>query len=194
NGGDSFTEVLSTSDPIRDVVIRPDGAVLAATSVGGTFQRAMGATAFEALSSPLPNGPDARPLRFGCLGQRPDGTLVGCGANWQPDYMAIGRAQNPLEFQKVFRFVELAGPLACPAGTTSAVECDPSWPALQQQFGATGPTATCGLVPDPPTPNPPKAETGCCDTRGAAAPGAILLACGTFLVLFRRRRAKDCCS
>jgi hypothetical protein len=194
NGGDSFTEVLSTTQPIRDVVIRPDGAVVVATSVGGTFQRAAGAAAFEPLTSPLPNGPDAKPLRFGCLGQRPDGTLIGCGANWQPDYMAIARAENPLEFEKVFRFVELAGTLACPAGTTSAVECDPMWPALQEQFGATGPTATCGLVPDPPTPIPPKPDTtGCCDTGGAAAPGAILLACGTFLVLFRRRR-KDCCS
>ncbi len=192
DGGDSFTEVLATTDPIRDVVIRPDGAVLAATSIGGTFQRAMGAAAFVVLTEPVPNGPDAKPLRFGCLGQKPDGTLIGCGANWQPDYMAVGRASNPLEFQKVFRFVELAGPLTCPAGTTSAVECDPMWPAMQEQFGATGPTATCGLVPDPPTPIAPKVDTGCCDTGGAAAPGAMLLACGTIVALLRRRR-KDCC-
>ncbi len=193
NGGDSFTEVLSTTDPIRDVVIRPDGAVLAATSVGGTFQRATGGAAFEALGQPVPNVPDAKPLRFGCLGQRPDGTLIGCGANWQPDYMAVGRAQDPLAFQKVFRFVELAGPLACPAESTSAVECDPMWPALKEQFGATGPTATCAFVPDPPTPIPPKADTGCCDTSGAAAPGAIILGCATVVILLRRRR-KDCCA
>lgn len=188
DGGDSFTEVLSTTDPIRDVVIRPDGAILAATSTGSTFHRAMGATAFAPLTEPVPNGPDAKPLRFGCLGQRPDGTLIGCGANWQPDYMAVGRAMDPLSFEKVFRFVELAGTLACPAGSTAAVECDPMWPAMQEQFGATGPTATCGLVPDPPTPVPPKADTGCCDTRGAAAPGAMLLACGTLVMLLRRRR------
>lgn len=193
NGGDSFTEVLSTTDPIRDVVIRPDGAVLAATSVGGTFQRAMGGTMFAPLGEPVPNAPDTKPLRFGCLGQRPDGTLIGCGANWQPDYMAVGRATSPLAFQKVFRFVEIAGTLACPAGTTSATECDPMWPALREQFGATGPTATCGFVPDPPTPVAPKVDTGCCDARGAAAPGAILLACGTVVVLLRRRRKKDCC-
>lgn len=192
DGGDSFTEVLATTDPVRDVVFRPGGTILVATLAGGTFESAVGGGApYARLGEPAPNGPDRVPPQHGCLAQKPDGELVGCGANWQPDYMAVGHAATPLAWEKLFRFVELAGPLACPAGTTSQVECDPQWPALSQQFGVTGPPATCGGVSDgPPAPDGPPAKKpgGCCDA-GDGGPGALVLGAGLAALLIRRRAA-----
>ena len=191
--GASFTEVLATSDPVRDVVFRASGAVLVATVAGGTFE-AQGTGPFARLGQTAPNSPDAQPPQLACLverpaGEGPGGELLGCGANWQPDYMAVGRATNPLAWQKLFRFVELAGPLACPAGTTSQLECDPMWPALEQQFGVAGPPPSCGGVVDGSPvdgpPQPPPRSGGCCDAS-AAAPSwlAVLVGAG----LRRRRR------
>lgn len=191
DGGDTFTEVLATTDPVRDVVFRASGAVLVATLAGGTFE-AQGTGAFTRLGAPPPTSPDLAPPQLSCLAERAGGELIGCGTNWQPDYMAVGRATNPLAFEKLFRFVELAGPLACPAGTPAALECDPQWPALSQQFGVTGPPATCGGVTDglpvdgPPTPTKPG---GCCEASDATPPWlAVLVGVGW---LRRRRRVQS---
>jgi len=190
DGGDSFTEVLATTDPIRDVVFRTNGTVLAATIASGTFEsRPGGEGPFAKLGETRPNSPDLAPPQLGCLAQRANGELVGCGANWQPDYMAVGRTNNPLSWQKLFRFVELAGPLSCAAGTPTHTECEPQWPALSQQFGVTGPPAVCGgSVDAPPAVDgpPKKGDPGCCDA-GAPGGGSIVLGLGV-LVLLRRRR------
>lgn len=190
DAGDTYTEVAATTDPVRDIVIRSNGSALIATLAGGTYESQTMTGAFVKLGTVRANAQDVNPPRFGCLAQKPDGTLIGCGANWQPDYMAIGRAQNPLAFQKLFRFVDLAGPVACPAGTNEADECAPMWPALKQQFGATGP-GVCGANPDLPTidlptPPPPKGG-GCCDA-GASGPASFAVGALAGLLLFRRRR------
>jgi len=190
DGGDSFTEVLATADPIRGVVFRTNGTVIAATIASGTFEsRPGGEGPFTKLGETRPNSPDLAPPQLGCLAQRSNGELVGCGANWQPDYMAVGRTNNPLSWQKLFRFVELAGPLSCAAGTPTHTECEPQWPALAQQFGVTGPPAVCGgSVDAPPAVDgpPKKGAPGCCDA-GAPGGGSIVLGLGV-LVLLRRRR------
>ncbi len=192
DGGDTFTEVAATADPVRDIVIRSNHTALIATLGGGTFESAAPDGAFSRIGIVQPNAQDINPPKLGCLAQKPDGTLVGCGANWQPDYMAVGRAQNPLAWQKLFRFVDLAGPAQCAAGTTTEQQCTPMWPALKAQFGATGP-GTCGAIADLeavdlPTPPPPKAG-GCCDA-GEGTPGSILAlsALAGAVVLRRRRR------
>ncbi|MBS1124836.1 MAG: hypothetical protein H6Q90_7064 [Deltaproteobacteria bacterium] len=190
DGGDTFTEVLATTDPIRGVVFRTNTTVLAATIASGTFEsRPGGEGPFTKLGETRPNSPDLAPPQLGCLAQRANGELVGCGANWQPDYMAVGRTNNPLSWQKLFRFVELAGPLSCAAGTTTHTECEPGWPALAQQFGVTGPPAVCGgSVDAPPAVDgpPKKGDPGCCNA-GAPGGGSIVLGLGV-LVLLRRRR------
>jgi hypothetical protein len=178
DAGATFTEVLATDDTIRDVVFAADGTVYVA-ALGGSFKSTDNGATF----APLPGAPQLQ-----CLGQRMDGQLVGCGANWQPDFMAVGTATpDAADWTKIFRFVELAGPLDCPAGTTSNLECDPLWPNLQQQFGATGPT--CGAAPDTTVepPPPPKEGGGCCDAGNGAA-GGTLLAGLIAVVLGRRRR------
>ncbi len=192
DGGTTFTEVAVTTDHVRDIIVRSNGSALIATANGGTFESAGPQSVFTRLGETKPIAQDVKPPQLGCMAQKADGTLLGCGANWAPDYMAVGRASQPLAWQKLFRFVELAGPVECAAGTTEETECAPLWPALKAQFGATGP-GTCGALPDLEivdlaTP-PVKAGGGCCDAGGgspAAAFGLSALA-GAF-VLRRRRR------
>ena len=163
DAGSSFDEVLATQDTIKDVLFTSDGSVLVATLLGSFRSVDTGAT-FQ----PLDGSPQLQ-----CLGQRGDGQLVGCGANWEPDFKAVVLSPDTTTWSNVFRFVELAGPLACPAGTTSHDTCDRLYPALQQQFGSTGPTA-CGVVPDDSvnTTPPPKRGGGCCDAGDGAPLGA----------------------
>jgi hypothetical protein len=183
DAGYSFTEVLATTEPIRDTVFAQDGAVYVATPSGS----------FKSTDNGLTFAPLAGSPQLACLGQRSDGKLVGCGANWEPDFKAVAVSSDSTQWSKQFRFVELAGPLDCPAGTTCAQQCDPLWPSLQQQFGATGP-ATCGaVVPDTTeTPPPPTEPGGCCDARDVGVPITAFAFTAGWLVLLRRR--KRCCS
>lgn len=186
DAGYSFTEVLATVDPIRDTVFAQDGTVYVAT-LNSTFKSTTNGLSF----SPLTGSP-----QLACLGQRSDGKLFGCGANWEPDFKAVAVSpDNSATWSKQFRFVELAGPLACAATTTSGEQCDPAWPSLQAQFAATGP-ATCGVQHDTTlvdtTPEMPKDPSGCCDAGDAGVPLAAVGFSVGWLVLLRRRR-KRCC-
>lgn len=179
DGGTTFTQVLSTTDPIRDVVYRDAATVVVATQAGGSFSSADGGATF----APMTNPP-----QLACLGQKA-GVLYGCGANWDPDHKAVARSADATTWDKVFRFVELAGPLACPAGTPEHDVCAPLWPALQQQFGATG--STCGVAPGDPVPDttPAVKRSGCCDA-GEGAPIGLAWAFAVGLALARPRRRR----
>lgn len=165
DGGATFTEVLATDGTIRDVVYHGASRVLVAAGTGGFESTDRGVT-----FAPLADAP-----QLACLGER-GGELFGCGANWQPDFQAVTRSGDAATWTKQFRFVELAGALECPPGTTSQIECDPMWPALQAQFGATGPTGpACAVPPDAP-PDPPKnGGGGCCDAGDGAPPVGLAL-------------------
>ncbi len=78
----------------------------------------------------MPNEP-----QLSCLGISPDGNMIGCAANWMPDYEAVARSLDGAQtWSKVWRFVELAGPLQCPAGTAEYDICDQQqWSSQQQQ-------------------------------------------------------------
>ena len=179
DGGVSFSEVLTTTSEIRDVVIRDDQHVVVATASGSFTSTNAGAT-FGALA--------ATP-QLSCAGQRDDGKLFGCGANGQPDFMAVARTADAASWEKVFRFVELAGPLECADGTPEQAMCGPQWPALQTQFATTGPK--CGAeahdgAPDAGDPAPP-AKNGCCDAGNGAAPTGLGGALAMSWMVRRRR-------
>ncbi|HEX4421066.1 MAG TPA: hypothetical protein VH165_24280 [Kofleriaceae bacterium] len=183
DGGMTWTQALATTGTILDVAIASSG-IMVATLGGGVFQSTDGGASFAAL---------ANPPQLACVGQRDDGKLFGCAANWQPDYEAVARSTTGASWDKVFRFVDLAGPLDCPAGTGQHDACAPQWPALQQQFGSVGPTA-CNAGPPPADDAPASAKksSGCCDAGGASpgelgAIGLLALGCGARL---RRRRAR----
>ena len=182
DGGATLTEALSTADTIRDVVIVDGTHVLAATENDGTYASTDGGHTF-AKETGTP--------QLECLGRRADGKLFGCGQNWAPDFKAVAQSADGATWDKVFRFVELAGPLACPAGTAEHDVCAPTWPTIQQQFGATG--STCGLAPDGPAADapvpPPKASAGGCCDAGSGSAASLLFGLGVGALLLRRRRA-----
>jgi hypothetical protein len=178
DGGMTWTEVLATSGPVRDVSIASSGVVIVAT-LGAAFRSTDAGVGFE----PLVDAP-----QLACVGQRRNGEIYGCAANWQPDFKAVGRSLDGRTWDKLFRFVELAGPVECPVGTPQRDSCASQWPALQIQFGTTGPMS-CGLGPQDDTPIPPS-KAGCCDA-GAPSPGALAaLAALCCAVTLRRRGAR----
>ena len=182
DGGTTWSEVLATTQPIVDVTIEQAGTVLVATLGGGSFQSSSDGTTFAPMTSPP---------QLACVGQRGDGAIYGCGANWEPDNKAIAKSTDGITWSKVFRFVELAGPVDCPAGTPEHDTCGSQWPSVQQQFGATGPTA-CNGEPTADNTPAPKKTGGCCDAGDASLDqlgqlGLFALACGA-RTLRRRRR------
>ncbi|MBP9088720.1 MAG: exo-alpha-sialidase [Kofleriaceae bacterium] len=185
DGGTTWTEVLRTTDAIRNVVIRDVNTVLVASATAG-LQRStnMGQT-----FTPVANSPKTT-----CLSEREDHQLLTCGTNWDPDFLALGRSSDGEQWQKIFRFVELAGPVACPAGTPQYDTCESlMWPSLREQFGVTGPKCggdgvLDGVPPDAPDGGGTPRSKGCCET-GSTAPQTWLLAALTVGLLLRRRRA-----
>lgn len=175
DAGATFTEVLATTGPINSVVIVDADTVIAAAATSGTFRSDDGGVTFaQILDAP----------RLGCLGKRSDGLFVGCAANWDPDWMAVGRSPDGMSWEKIFRFVEFAGALECAPGTTGNDTCaEQLWPPLRDQFDVKGPS--CGAAGDAGTPAP-KSE-GCCNTQPEMPEGA-LVALTVLCILMRPRR------
>jgi hypothetical protein len=175
DGGVTFAEVLATTQPIVDVVI--DATTVFVVSGDGTFRSDDSGASF---------GAAATAPKLGCLGKRSDGTLIGCATNWDPDFMAVGRSTDASQWQKVFRFVELAGPVVCPPGTAGFDVCDQQgWPIIQERFGATGPT--CGATTDLPVEDGDRAGGGCCDAGNGSPIGLALTMLAAWLIGLRRR-------
>jgi uncharacterized protein (TIGR03382 family) len=171
DAGETFTEVLTTTDTIRDVVMRADGTVLVATQMGGVHRSTDRGATFQTIAD-LPQA--------ACLGDRGD-ALFACGANWEPDFFALGRGNDAVSWSQVFRFVQMKGPLSCPVGTMQRDLCEARlWPSIAEDFGIVPP----GGEPAPREPG------GCCDAQAApVAPalGGVLVALG--LLVRRRKRA-----
>lgn len=183
DGGRTWAAVLTTTDGIRDVVIR-GSEVLVATRLGGSHRSTDDGLHFSAMTG----APQAA-----CLGDR-DGTLFACGANWDPDHFSIGRSADGAAWTKVFRFIDLDGPLACPAGTVQHDTCEvEQWPMVREQFGIPVDAGVDG-GDQPPGPEP----GGCCDSAGAKDVAVPVLALGVLLGVGvwrvrRSRRKPDCC-
>jgi len=190
DGGATLREVLATRAAITGVIFdgtAPGAAVLVST-IAGAFRSTDGGATF----APLPDPP-----QLGCLGARGD-ALLGCASNWQPDAKALARSiDGGATWQKLLRFEELAGPLACGPGTTVQEKCAPLWPGLQRQLGAT-PPAGCPapVIPPPPPPPPappprsPERRGGCCDSGGGDSGPLGAVALAGFACLARARRLR----
>lgn len=189
DGGMTFAEVYSIEGLIRDVVVRDPQTVIvtAMVRVGITFVGGPPAVSTDGGRSfaPLANAPT-----LACLTVAPDGALVGCGANWEPDMMAVTRFDGSA-WTKVWRFVELTGPLSCAAGTGGHESCDPLWPGLDGILVTSGPS--CGAhvrddgIADMP-PDMPPVET-CCSAGSQPTTGVWALAVAWWLR--RRRRSRS---
>jgi hypothetical protein len=174
DGGVTWTEVLVTTAAILDLAVLPTGNVMVATLGGGSFESLDRGVSFSAMS-------DAPQLA--CVGAKDDGRIYGCGANWEPDDKALAISTDARTWSKVFRFVELAGPVDCPSGTPQHEICGEQWPAVQDQFLPTGP-GICPLTASP-------AKKAGCDAGDAsfAQLGALGVLVVGWLVYASRRRS-----
>ena len=167
DGGATWQQVVATTQAVTGVVVRNDGTVIVATTSGGSFTSNDHGVTFQSLA----NAP-----QMACVAERSDGLLFACGANWGPDFFSIGSSPDATTWTEVFRFVNLSGPLDCPAGTMEHDVCGVQlWPALQQQFGSMAPA--CAMLDAGPVTMPdavPRDVTspklsgggGCCDASG----------------------------
>jgi MYXO-CTERM domain-containing protein len=186
DGGATFTQVLATTGPIADVVAVDGTSVLVADGTGG-YRSTDGGSSFAALA-------DAPQLL--CLGKRPDGTIVGCGSNWGPDFMAVATTSDMTTWTKMFRFAELDGVVDCPAGTVDHDDCDlEQWPTISAQFGVSGPS--CPGATDVPidaamsgASETGKNKSGCAGGGGDAPIGFAVIAALAVLGVggYRKRR------
>jgi hypothetical protein len=192
DSGTTWTEVLAATASIHDVVIRDAQNVIVATQIGtGSMTSITGGPSFASSDAGVTFTPLANAPQLACVAKRADGVLLGCGANWDPDFKAVAKsADGGATWDKVWRFVEMAGAVKCPEGTVEHDVCDVAlWDCstcmtdLKRQFGAKGPT--CGLAPDI-TPPPKK---GCCD--GSGAEGSLMWLAISAWWLGRRARPRS---
>jgi hypothetical protein len=167
DGGVTFADVLSPPTGwIRNVLVR-DAQTMFVTTMEPAGSFGIGGPAYVSTTGGVSFAPAVGAPQLSYLGVAPDGALVGCASNWDPDFMAVTRsADGGNTWSKVFRFVELAGALACPP---DQVTCEQTADNLLGGFGATGPVCGAHSVdagmpvenPAPPTPG------GCCDAAGS---------------------------
>jgi len=140
------TDKVIVSTMVRKGLVLVGGPAMAASD-GETF-------------GPLDGAPT-----LACTTVAPDGRLFGCGANWEPDYMAVGR-RDADGWKKVWRFVELLGPLDCGADSQQNMMCNSRYGNVEMTFQPTGPVCGEHIIPPPPDgPPPPPDHPGCgCDS------------------------------
>ena len=191
DGGAHWTAVLDTPKPIDGVAVRADGNVVVGTAGNPDPQSERGCI-YRSSDRGVTFGACESGPQLACLGERGDGTLFGCGANFEPDFFALGRSRDATSWSKVMRFNEMAGPLQCPKGTAQKDLCERMyWPAIATQFGVMG-AGDAGL-------ETPTGGGGCCDAGGCDAAGVVGIAIvvGGLLVWRGRRRhskkKRSCC-
>nr|HEX4314273.1 hypothetical protein [Kofleriaceae bacterium] len=142
DGGQTFAEVLRTTTAVHDMAFADGSAVYVTQeptsddagnlTPSPAFLSSDGGKTFATLTG----APELE-----CVSSRGDGEVYGCGQNWDPDHEAVAKLAGG-SWSDVFRFVQMAGPLACSATSGETMQCGPQWSSLQDMFGTTGPT--CG--------------------------------------------------
>lgn len=193
DGGAIWTKVAEFSDRLSSFLIRADGMTVIAASINGCpgdRNPELKGCVRVSHDGGVTWGLAAEQPRLACIGERDDGTLFGCGENWEPDNFALGRSTDGETWEKVYRFSETAGPLECPDGTEQAECAALTWPGLCVMFGicqspdagASGEDAGMGSG---------GGGDGCCRVSGGGGTDASWVP-GLLLVLFglawQRRR------
>jgi hypothetical protein len=142
-GGDALDEKWVVRGEITAVLPRA-GEVLAVTTAG--LVRVDGTSGAAAAIGDL-----AQPR---CLVER-GGALYACASNFPPDERVLSRSDDGARtFQRLFRFNQTAGPVACAADTPVGRTCPSLWALYAERIGVT-PTGDGGTgAPDlgPSTP------------------------------------------
>jgi photosystem II stability/assembly factor-like uncharacterized protein len=188
DAGVTWEKKIEFNDTLSAFHIRPDGQTVIAATVNGC----------PGDSDPLAKGCvqishdggvtwalAAEQPRLACLDERSDGTLFGCGANWEPDNFSLGSSTDGESWEKVYRFSETAGPLECESGTEQAECAALTWPGLCEMFGI------CVRGPDAGPP-PEMSDGGCCSVESGSdtdwIPGVLVVLVALAWGGVRRRR------
>jgi hypothetical protein len=176
DGGMTWTLVHESAGKIKDVVVRGESVIVTAMVREGMIL--VGATPMISTDGGLTFAPYAGAPTLACAELSPSGALHGCGANWEPDFAAIARDDGNA-WTKLFRFTELAGPLACPADSGQTKICEPLWTPLDVELMTTGPVCGTLATDGGTTIKPPTPPESCCGV--GARPTSLLWA---FVVVF----------
>jgi hypothetical protein len=185
DAGESFTEILVTNDTLTAFAVRADGRTLIAGSRSPCADDRLDGASKGCVRLSSDGGTSWRRAAtepaMGCVGERGDGTLFACGANWMPDFFALARSSDGDTWDRVMRFSDLAGPVSCPAGTVQFDICESlKWPSIREAYDIGA--ADAGPRPADASPASDRKRGGCggCGVGLAAAVVAIP----------RRRRAR----
>lgn len=161
--GATFTAVLELGEAINSVALSDDGATVWAASAGRLYRSDDAGQTFAALAVPTQNA---------CVA-RQGAALLSCG--WSPsDGWAVARSGDRGDtFTPAMRFSDVAGVLACPAGSNVRELCEPMWPLFSAQLANMEPALDGGAA-DGGEPGPGAGKPcGCGQAPGALALWAI---------------------
>jgi hypothetical protein len=180
DAGETWTSILKRQDSLAGFVVRKNGDLIVGTPASGALRSTDQGVSFAAL---------AGAPHLNCLTESADGTLYGCTQNYgaDGDDAAVMKSTDGLTWSKVLRFQDIAGPVACSAGTVQKDTCEAmEWCATKDQLGITSTAIDCAASPDGGAPMP--SAGGCCNAEGG--PQSLLLCgvAGLWLALRRRRR------
>ena len=116
DAGRTFQLVLDPGGAIGDVVVRDDDVYVATLRQSGPAK--IGGPAFHSRDGGVTFEPIAGAPPLACLGIAPDGDVIGCAPT------SLVRSHAGGAWTPIWRFGELAGPLACPAGTPEHDRCN----------------------------------------------------------------------
>lgn len=190
DAGAHFTEILQLSDRMA-VALRHNGDLVVGTATSGSqVSHDKGAN-----WSPITGAP-----HINCLTENSAGELWACTANFgsmsvPSDDAAIMKTTDLVNWTKVLRYQDIAGPVTCPNGTKQQDCCvAQQWCAVKNQLGIASNVIDCAVAGDgPPAADvtPPKPK-GCCETGGGAPAGSLALGTAVAMLVARRRRRRAC--
>jgi hypothetical protein len=209
DAGQSWMKILTrTSVYGLSFLARRDGTCVASTRELGSWR----STDCASATAPVWNGLSGAP-HIGCLAEDSTGAVWACTQNFlgnvppplppvQPDGYAIMRATGELStWTPVLKLQDIAGPVACPAGTIQHDDCTQSqWCCLVQQLQITSTAIDCSMAgscavaiadgtPDA-GPKMPGPDPSCCGAGRGTSSLLFALFVVAKLCVRRRRRAR----
>jgi len=201
DAGVTWVRVLEFRNLITSFHIRPDGETVIAASIdacpGDPDVMAKGCVQISRKAGAADSwAAAAQQPRLACIGERSDGLLFGCAANFAPDNFALGSSKDGENWDKVFRFADLIGPLECDSGTEQAQCTVSSWPAVCEMLGLCDPPDAGGgpdaaITDDDDGSEDGEDKGGCCRVGGSGDTGWVPgLLVALFLVGWSSRKRK----
>lgn len=191
DGGQTWTRVLDFRSDISAFIVRADGQTVIAASTSPCPSEPLdpdkGCVQISRDGGETWNAAGDQP-KMACLDETEAGTLYACGTNWEPDMFALGRSSDGETWDEILRFVDVAGPLDCPAETVQSAECATEmWPTVCSTIGKCAPVADAGT--GALDAGMSGGEGGCCRVAGdrrPLAPVALILVVLVAMRLWRR--------